>query len=411
MGVDEMMHRVVITGVGAISAVGIGKENFWNGLLAGRNGVSEIESFDTRSYRTHRGGEVKDFRPIPGTEKIGRCSQFAVHAAREALGDAAIDWTAIPPFRTGLSLGTTMWESPSVELIGDLMVKSEFDSRRRQLVPAAVPDTVPASVARALGIRGPVNLITTACAAGNYALSHAAMLLRTGSVDIMLAGGSDPISRIAYTGFSSMMAIAPERCQPFDRNRKGMIPGEGCAVLVLERMETARKRGARIYAELAGYGMTNDAYHMTTPHPEACGATRAMTRALASASVSAAEVDYISAHGTGTPANDRVEALAMQRVFGAAARTKPASSIKSMLGHSMSAASALEAVACVLAIDRGMVPPTINFEEPDPECELDCIPNQAREVTVDVAISNAYAIGGHCSSIVLRRVGSARSGE
>jgi 3-oxoacyl-[acyl-carrier-protein] synthase II len=398
------MHRIVITGVGAISAVGIGKENFWQGIISGSSGVSEIESFDTRAYRTHCGGEVKNFHALPGTEHMGRCSQFAVCAVREALADSGLDASALPVFKTGISLGTTMWESQLQERINDLMASSEFDPVRRDLVPQAVPEAVPANIARTLKISGPISLITTACAAGNYAMSYAANLLRSETVDVMIAGGSDPISRIAYTGFSSMMAIAPARCQPFERNRKGMVPGEGCAILVMERYDSARKRGARIYGELAGYGISNDAYHMTAPHPEACGAIRAMNRALASASISPADVDYISAHGTGTVANDKTESLAVKRVFGDRAQQSPLSSIKSMLGHTMSAASALEAVACLLAIERGIVPPTINYEEPDPECDLDYVPNQAREMKVDVALSNAYAIGGHCSSIVLRRV-------
>jgi 3-oxoacyl-[acyl-carrier-protein] synthase II len=398
------MQPIVITGVGAISSVGIGKENFWDGLIAGRNGVTYIESFDTSAYRTHRGGEVKNFHPLPGTEELGRCSQFAIHAAREALADAGLDWSALPAFRTGLTLGTTLWESPMQEHIDDIMRTPGFAACRRRLVPLAVPEAIPANLGRALRLRGPVNLITTACAAGNYALGHAASLLRSETVDLMLAGGSDPISRIAYTGFSSMMAIAAERCQPFDRNRKGMVPGEGCAILVLERYDTARRRGAPIYAELAGCGISNDAHHMTAPHPEGRGAVRAMMRALAAASIEPGDVDYISAHGTGTPANDKTETLAMKQVFGADAARKPLSSIKSMLGHTMSAASALEAVACVLAVKRGVVPPTINYEEPDPECDLDYIPNQARELKVHIAVSNAYAIGGHCSSVVLRRV-------
>jgi len=221
------MQPIVITGVGAISSVGIGKENFWDGLIAGRNGVTYIESFDTSAYRTHRGGEVKNFHPLPGTEELGRCSQFAIHAAREALADAGLDWSALPAFRTGLTLGTTLWESPMQEHIDDIMRTPGFAACRRRLVPLAVPEAIPANLGRALRLRGPVNLITTACAAGNYALGHAASLLRSETVDLMLAGGSDPISRIAYTGFSSMMAIAAERCQPFDRNRKGMVPGEG----------------------------------------------------------------------------------------------------------------------------------------------------------------------------------------
>jgi 3-oxoacyl-[acyl-carrier-protein] synthase II len=398
------MDRIVITGIGAISALGIGKENFWQGLVAGRNAITEIESFDTSGYRTHRGGEVKGFRPDPGTEAMGRASQFAIHAAREALADAGLNAAALPAFRTGLSLGSTMWESQLRERIGDLMSRSQLDAVRRDLMPLAVPEALTANIARALQVCGPANLILTACAAGNYALAHGASLLRSGTSDIVLAGGSDPISRIAYTGFNSMMAIAPERCQPFDRNRKGLVPGEGCAILVMEREPFARKRGARIYGELAGYGISNDAHHMTSPHPEACGAIRAMTRALNCASIVPAQVDYISAHGTGTTANDKIETLAVKQVFGDTVRRTPISSIKSMLGHTMGAASTLEAVACLLAIERGIVPPTIHYEERDPECDLDYVPNQARAHQVDVALSNAYAIGGHCSSIVLRRV-------
>jgi 3-oxoacyl-[acyl-carrier-protein] synthase II len=297
-----------------------------------------------------------------------------------------------------------MWGSQVRERIGDLMARSELNGQRRELVPRAVPEALGTNLARALQVRGPVNLFLTACAAGNYALGHGASMLRSGAADLVLAGGSDPISRIAYTGFSSMMAIAPERCQPFDRKRQGMVPGEGCAIVVMEREASARKRGARIYGELAGYGISNDAHHMTAPHPEACGAIRAMTRALALAAVAPEQVDYISAHGTGTVANDKTETLAVKRVFGDAAWRTPISSIKSMLGHTMSAASMLEALACLLAIERGVIPPTMHYQERDPECDLDYVPNQAREHKVDVALSNAYAIGGHCSSIVLRRV-------
>ena len=397
------MERIVITGMGAIGAVGIGRENFWASLIAGRNGVTEIETFDTTGYRTHRGGEVKGFQAPDGTEKMGRASQFLVYAAREALCDAGLNAAALPPFRTALSLGTTMFESQLREKIGDHVSRAEL-SAIRGLVPGAVSEALAANLARTLQVRGPVNLILTACAAGNYALAYGSRLLRAGSVDFVLAGGSDPLSRIAYSGFNSAMAIAPERCQPFDRNRRGMVPGEGCAVVVMERESSARKRGARMYGELAASGFANDAYHMMAPHPEGCGAIRAMAAAMEAASVAPEQVDYISAHGTGTAANDKVETLAVNRVMGDAARHTPISSIKSMLGHSMGAASALEAGACLLAIERGVIPPTINYEERDPECDLDYVPNEAREHKVDVAMSNAYAVGGHCSSIVLRRV-------
>jgi 3-oxoacyl-[acyl-carrier-protein] synthase II len=244
-------------------------------------------------------------------------------------------------------------------------------------------------------------MIPAACAAGNYAIAHAADVLAAGRADLMLAGGADCFSRITYTGFARLGAIAPERCQPFDRNRKGMIPGEGAGVLVLEPLERALARGARVYAEVAGYGLSCDAHHMTAAHPEGDGAARAMERALADAGLTPAEVDYISAHGTGTPTNDRLESLAVQRVFGEAAPRIPMSSIKSMIGHTMGAASAIEAAVCALTIATGRIPPTMNLEEP--EGDFDFVPNAAREQPVDVAMNNAYAFGGNNASVIFRR--------
>jgi 3-oxoacyl-[acyl-carrier-protein] synthase II len=220
----------------------------------------------------------------------------------------------------------------------------------------------------------------------------------------MLAGGADAFSRITYTGFSRLGAIAPEVCQPFDRNRKGMIPGEGAGMVVLEPLDRARARGARIYAEVAGYGLSCDAHHMTAAHPEGRGAARAMQRALAESGLGPEDVSYISAHGTGTPTNDRLESLAVKRVFGDAARRVPISSIKSMLGHTMGAASAIETAVCALAIFFDRIPPTMNLVEPDPECDLDCVPNVARELTVKVAMNNAYAFGGNNASVILRKL-------
>jgi 3-oxoacyl-[acyl-carrier-protein] synthase II len=255
-------------------------------------------------------------------------------------------------------------------------------------------------VAREVGAAGPVTMIPTACAAGNYAIAHAFDLLRAGRADVMLAGGADSFSRITYSGFNRLGAIAPERCQPFDRNRKGMIPGEGAGVLVLEPLARALARGARVYAEVAGYGLSCDAHHMTAAHPEGDGAARAMERALADAGLAAADVSYISAHGTGTPTNDRLETLAVQRVFGEAVRT-PMSSVKSMIGHTMGAASAIEAAVCSLAVATGRIPPTMNLEEPDGD--LDFVPNRAREHDVRVAMNNAYAFGGNNASVLFRR--------
>jgi 3-oxoacyl-[acyl-carrier-protein] synthase II len=399
---------IVMTGIGAISPLGTGKERFWQGLMEGRNAIQEITAFDASRHRTHRGGEVPDFDfaslcPDLDASGMGRASQFTIAASLEALTDAGLNANSSNPARIGLSMGTAIGESPLTERITDLILAKDFAPLSHGVVANSVPDSITGNAARALGIRGPLNLLFTACAGGNFAIGHASDLLRSGSVDFMLAGGVDPVSRVAFTGFNSMMAVAPERCQPFDRNRKGMIPAEGCGMVLMERESTAHRRGARIYAVLAGYGAMNDAHHMTSPHPEARGAIRALEMALRSAGVAHDEVDYISAHGTGTPANDKTETLAVKRVFGDMAYRIPMSSIKSMIGHTMGAASALEAVACLLAIERGSIPPTINYEEPDPECDLDYVPNAPRERQVRVAVSNAYALGGHCSSIVLRK--------
>jgi len=251
-------------------------------------------------------------------------------------------------------------------------------------------------------------MIPTACAAGNYAAANAMECLRAGTADLMLAGGSDSFSRITYTGFARLGAIATEKCQPFDLNRKGMVPGEGAAVLVLEPADIAERRGARIYAELVGYGLSCDAYHMTASHPEGAGAARAMNGALKDAGLRPEDVDYVSAHGTGTPTNDRLETASFKKVFGDVAHRVPISSAKSMLGHTMGAASAIEAAICSLAIARGWIPPTVNYETPDPDCDLDYVPNQARECRVDVAMNNAYAFGGNNASLILSRYEAGR---
>jgi 3-oxoacyl-[acyl-carrier-protein] synthase II len=246
-------------------------------------------------------------------------------------------------------------------------------------------------------------MIPTACAAGNYAIGYGFDMIRIGRADMILAGGADPFSRITYMGFARLGAIAPDRCQPFDRNRQGMVPGEGAAILVLEALDAARARDAKIYAEVLGYGVSCDSHHMTAAHPQGDGAMRAMAEAIRESSVALQDIDYISAHGTGTPTNDRVESLAVRRLFGVYADRIPMSSIKSMLGHTMGAASAIEAAACALALDTGVVPPTINYEEQDPECDLDYVPNQARQVNPRVVLNNAYAFGGNNASLCMAR--------
>jgi len=408
-----MTRRVVVTGIGLVTSIGSEVEAFWSALLAGRSGIRPVGSFDTKDFNVHIGGEVVDFAPEGITsridlERVGRATQFAIVAACRALADAGIDAARHDPTRVGVSMGTTSGEPREVETYTDTALAGDPAAIGPHLVTRYPCGTIPGSMAAALGFAGPNAMIPTACAAGNYAAANAMECLRAGSADLMLAGGSDSFSRITYTGFARLGAIAPERCQPFDLNRKGMVPGEGAAVLVLEPADVAERRGARIYAELVGYGLSCDAHHMTASHPEGDGAARAMRSALADAGLAPGDVSYISAHGTGTPTNDRFETLAIKKVFGEAARRVPISSAKSMLGHTMGAASAIETAICALAIASGRIPPTINYETPDPDCDLDYVPNQAREARVDVAMNNAYAFGGNNASLILRRYEGAR---
>jgi 3-oxoacyl-[acyl-carrier-protein] synthase II len=329
---------------------------------------------------------------------MGKGSQFAVTAASEALEDAGI-FDGITN-RIGVSLGTTGGEIQILEKIN----QDRFDGRNvyaREFLPHPCQN-IPANVARIFGLHGPNLMIPTACAAGNYAIGYACDLIRSNRAEVMLAGGADPFSKVAFTGFARLGAIAPEKCQPFDKNRKGMMVGEGAGILVLETYERARNRGVEPYAEVIGYGLSCDGYHMTTPHPEGIGAIAAMEKALQAAGIEPGEVDYINAHGTGTPANDRSEAIAIKKVF--KDRKILVSSIKSMIGHTMGAASAIETIACALALKNGIVPPTVNYENPDPECDVDCVPNTPREVAIRIALNNAYAFGGNNSSLVLRKI-------
>jgi 3-oxoacyl-[acyl-carrier-protein] synthase II len=303
-------------------------------------------------------------------------------------------------------MGTTSGEPREVERFDDLFINKRLQSVGPEFLALYPSHVIAAHVARELRFAGVNIMIPTACAAGNYAIAHAFDVLRAGRADLMLAGGSDSFSRITYTGFAQLGAIAPEVCQPFDRNRKGMIPGEGAGVLVLEQLSTATRRGARIYAEITGYGLSCDAHHMTAAHPNGDGAVRAMQQALEQSSLTPRDVSYISAHGTGTPTNDRLETLAVKRLFGEAAYGIPMSSIKSMLGHTMGAASAIEAAVCALAVHHDCIPPTINLNETDPECDLDYVANCARAHTVEAAMNNAYAFGGNNASLILKKCAS-----
>jgi 3-oxoacyl-[acyl-carrier-protein] synthase II len=399
---------VVVTGLGVISSIGIGRKRFWKRLMSGCSGIDTVKSFDTSDFSVHKGAEIKDFRPADYISKlnradIDRASQFAIAAARLAILDGGLVIDEIDTDEFGVVVGTTSGEPRVIERFNDDFVAGRMDRTNRRFVSTYPCHVLAAHVACELGLGGEVVTIPTACAAGNHAIVRATDELCSGRAQIVLAGGADSFSRITYTGFAQLGAIAPEVCQPFDVNRKGMIPGEGAAFLLLETLAHARKRSARIYARVAGHGLCCDAHHMTAAHPQADGARRAMAAALTSAALTPEGVDYISAHGTGTPTNDRLEAIAIKRVFGDHARKVPISSIKSMLGHAMGAASAIEAVTCVMAITEGCIPPTINLLNPDPECDLDFVPLTGRTHKVDVALNNAYAFGGNNSSVVFAR--------
>lgn len=395
--------RVVITGLGIISAVGIGWRSYWDALLAGRSGITKISYVDTGEYPTQYGGEVHNFdplqfMPVKTARRLGRGSQMAVAAAKLAIEDAHLAPSELAKARTGVCLGTTMADIQALESANTAWVKQGETHVRRAWIRQYPSCSMSAHVASHLGFTGPNLMIPNACAAGNYAIGYAYDLLQLGKADVMFAGGADPFSRIAFTGFNRIFAVAPEKCQPFDKNRQGTLIGEGAGVLILETLERAQKRRATIYAEILGYGLSCDAHHMTIPNVD--GLSRVMQRAMADAAIAPEQVDYISAHGTGTPANDRAECAAIHQVFGDQAAKVPVSSIKSMLGHAMGAASAMEAVACILAIRFKAIPPTINYTNRDSECDVDCVPNTSRSLTARIVLNNSFAFGGNNACIV-----------
>jgi len=397
-------RRVVITGIGVVTSIGIGKDNFWKNLISGKSGISEVERFDVSKFTIKRAGEIKDFKPedfMPKSvaEKIGRGSQLAIAATKLTVGDAGTTAKKIKEDLSGVIIGTTMGEAPSIELIDRFWTEKGEDDVYASNVSNFPANNLSDNVGYFFGFGGDNYVIPTACAAGNYSIGYAFDFIRTGRRNIMIAGGADPFSRLAFTGFQRLFAMAPEKCQPFDKNRKGMMIGEGAAMLVIEDLERAQKRGARIYAEILGYGLSCDAFNMTIPSEK--GIRKVIEKALKNSGVKKEDVGYISAHGTGTGPNDKTETAAIKDVFGDLASKLSVSSIKSMLGHTMGTASALEAVTCSLAIQNSIIPPTINYETPDSECDIDCVPNKAREKKVNVALNDSFAFGGNNACLAL----------
>ena len=400
--------RVVVTGLGPVSSIGIGLSQFAAGLRSARSGVSPISLFDTTGFAHTNGCEVRGFAPRfdrLAADRLGRASRFSVAAAGLALRDAGVDPAELAG-RPGLvSVGTTDGESQDLDQLTELAVRCG-----PRHLPAEVIARVPASwlsisVAHEFGLRrAEAVTLPTACAAGNYAIGYAYDALRLGEADYALCGGADAMCRKTFAGFYRLGTIAPQRCQPFDKDRTGILTGEGSGMLFLETLASAQRRGARPYAEILGYGMTCDAKHPVAP--DGVSIAECMRRAHRNSGVEPGQVDLVSAHGTGTRANDLTEAAAIREVFPAA--PPPTISIKSMIGHTMGAASALAAIGCAVAIDQGFIPPTINHVNTDPEVGLDCVPNQARRADLRIVQNNAFAFGGNNAIVLLGHPGGPR---
>jgi 3-oxoacyl-[acyl-carrier-protein] synthase II len=413
----EPSQRVVVTGMGAMTPLGKSAGEFWAGVAAGRSGIGRITLCDTEPYPCKVAGEVPDFDPrcymdVKDARRMARGNQFAVAAAREALADAGFADGAVPePEEAGVLLAQGNSSFPDLEVAARTLIARGGMKISPFAMPAILPNMSASQVAMQFGLRGYNGTVSTACAAGTQAIGEAAEVLRRGDARVMLAGGTEaPICELGLAGFCVLRALStgyndqPERAsRPFDAHRDGFVSGEGSGILVLETLEHARARGARIYAEIVGYAATSDAHHITAPDPEARGAVRALTRALERAGVGPDEIDYINAHGTATPANDAIETLAIKKVFGEHAYRVPISSTKSMIGHCLGAAGAIEAIATICALREGLIPPTINYETPDPECDLDYVPNVARPAPLRLALSNSFGFGGQNAILVIRR--------
>ncbi|MSN98946.1 beta-ketoacyl-[acyl-carrier-protein] synthase family protein [Bacillus paralicheniformis] len=394
----ELKKRVVVTGIGIISSIGIEKNQFWKNCKNGVSGISKIDKSNLNLLDTLYGGQVKDFKasdyniPKQLIKQCGRASQFLIASMDQAIKDSRIDNKMIE--QSSLYVGSTMAEI-EIENTRKLECVSNNDKKIND------PSSIIKNASKHFGIRGYSTLITNACSAGNYALIEGYESIKRGESKTSFVGGTDPFSTVAYYGFNSLNAVAPEKCSPFDKNRKGMLVAEGAGVLLLEDLQSAINRKAPIYCEIAGYGVSNDAYHITSPHPQSRGIIECVQNALDNAKITSNDIDYICAHGTGTKANDKVESFAIKSLFDA---TKVCvSSIKSMLGHSMGAASVIESIVCCLAIKDSIVPPTINFRNKDDECNINCIPNKLIKKNINYALNNSYAFGGANASVILKK--------
>ncbi len=402
------MRRVAVTGIGVISALGANRESFWKALAAGESGIRPMELVEPGTVRFPNAAEARDYRVADHFEEkevvlLDRFAQFAAVAAREAVLDAGIAWTADLRERTAIVTGSSTGGQTSE----DESFRDYYERKQTRFSPFAIPKAMSnagaSRISFELSVTGPVYTVSTACSSANHAIGQAFWMVRSGAAELAIAGGSEaPFSPGMLKAWEGMRVVSPDTCRPFSRDRKGLILGEGAGMLVLEAVDRAQARGARIYAEIAGFGMSSDAHHLTQPAAE--GAARAMRAALADAHAVPESVGYINAHGTGTVANDPTETCAIRAVFGAHTAKLMVSSTKSMHGHALGAAGALEAAATLLALSRGMIPPTANFLDADPACDLDVVPNVARAVEVEWALSNSFAFGGLNAVLLFRRL-------
>jgi 3-oxoacyl-[acyl-carrier-protein] synthase II len=407
--------RVVITGMGAITALGNTVDEFWTGIKHGKSGIREISLVSPDGFPCSVSGEIQDFDATDYMDRkearrMARFSQFAVAAAHQAVKDSGIDFEKEDLDRIGVLIGSGSGGLPETDQQSEIRVKRGVGRMSPYYIPMMLVNMAAANISHTFNLTGYTNTCVTACAASTQAIGEAAEVIRRGTADVIVTGGSEAgICEIGMGGFSTMRALSTwsgdpaKASRPFDKGRDGFAPAEGSGILIIESLEHAKARGAHIYAEVGGWGVSSDAYHLVQPHPEGFGAAKAIKRALDNAGVELDEVDYINAHGTSTPINDAAETKAIKAVFGEQAYKIPVSSTKSMVGHSLGASGALEAIVCINSINDNILHPTINQEESDPDCDLDYIPNVARELEVNITLSNSFGFGGQNACLIIKQ--------
>lgn len=408
--------RVVITGMSVVSPIGIGMKSFEEALFEGKNGIGKITLFDASSYRSQIAGEIRDFNPgdcLPPKQirRMDRFTQMGMVAAEEAIKEAAISPKEEDLNKIGILVGSGVGGLKTIEKEQTTLLEKGPQKVSPFLIPMLITDTISAQIAIKYGFSGPNFSISSACASGNHCIGEAFKIIQRGDAEVMIAGGAEAaITPLGLAGFCSMRALSirnnepAKASRPFDRERDGFVIGEGAGIVVLEKWERAKKRKVPIWGEIIGFGMSEDAYHITQPIGDGRGLKEAMQRSLRDAKIPVEKVDYINAHGTSTPLNDKIETQAIKSVFGKNAYRIPVSSTKSMTGHLLGATGGVEMVACLLALKKGIIPPTINYEKSDPDCDLDYVPNQSREVKVKIVMSNSMGFGGHNAVLLLKKI-------